>query len=219
LPISRPLELESFVIFGGRRWKVRNVDLTAKVIEVIPDKGGKPPEFDGLSGKVHDRVREEMRQVLTESALVPFLDQKAAVLLTEARENFMRLGLNTRIVIRAGGGVRLFSWKGDWVTDTLALALRHRGYKVENEGLCLNLRNVDENSVSDTLFDLSEDAFPTEAELASGVLNKVQEKWDWLLRDSLLSRNYASHNLDIPGAKRYFQELASQGAFKSYSQN
>ncbi len=78
---------------------------------------GKPPEFDGLSGKVHDRVREEMRQVLTESALVPFLDQEAAVLLAEARENFMRLGLNTRIVIRAGGGVRLFSWKGDWVTD------------------------------------------------------------------------------------------------------
>jgi ATP-dependent Lhr-like helicase len=216
LPISRPLEVESHVIFGGRRWKVRNVDLSAKVIEVIPDKGGKPPEFDGMGGKVHDRVRDEMRQILMESSSVPFLDKTATSLLAEARGNFMQLRLDSQTVIPAGGGVRLFPWKGDWVTDTLTLALRHRGYKVENEGLCLNLRNVDAASVYDTLFDLSEEAFPSETELAGEILNKVQEKWDWLLPGGLLSRNFASHNLDIPGAKKYFHELVSQGVFNSY---
>lgn len=100
--------------------------------------------------------------------------------------------------------------------DTLTLALERRGYKVENEGLCLKLREADADSVSDMLFDLSEGAFPTEEELAGGILNKVQEKWDWLLTDELLNRNYASHNLDIAGAKRYFSELVSQGAFRSY---
>lgn len=216
LPVSRPLELDSHVIFAGRRWKVRNVDLSAKVIEVAPDKGGKPPEFDGLGGKVHDRVREEMLQVLLEVAPVPFLDPQAATLLSEARENFQRMGLATQSVIPMGGGVRLFPWKGDWVMDTLSLALKHRGFNVENEGLCHKLRGAGPDAVSDMLFDLSEGAFPTEIELTDEILNKVQEKWDWLLPEALLSRNYASHNLDISGAKRYFSELVSQGAFESY---
>lgn len=216
LPVSKPLEPDSHVIFAGRRWRVRHVDLSAKVIEVVPDKGGKPPEFDGTGGKVHDQVREEMRQILLDDTPIPFLDQQAAALLSEARENFHRLGLDTQTVITAGGGVRIFPWKGDWVTDTLTLALERRGYKVENERLCLKLREADVDSVSDMLFDLSESAFPTEGELVSEILNKVQEKWDWLLTDELLSRNYASHNLDIAGAKRYFSELVSQGTFKSY---
>ena len=216
LPISRPLELDSHIIFAGRRWKVREVDLSAKVIEVIPDKGGKPPEFDGMGGKVHDRVREEMRQLLMEEALVLFLDHQAAALLSEARENFRRLGLDRQTVIPAGGGVRIFAWKGDWVMDALTLALKRRGYRTENEGLCLRVRSVESDTVSDILFDLSEGSFPTEVELADEVLNKVREKWDWLLPEGLLSRNYASHNLDISGAKRYLKELVSQGAFVSY---
>lgn len=216
LPVSKPLEPDSHVIFAGRRWRVRHIDPSAKVIEVVPDKGGKPPEFEGTGGKVHDRVREEMRQVLLGDTPIPFLDQQAAALLSEARENFHRFGLDAQAVIIAGGGVRIFPWKGDWVMDTLTLALERRGYKVENEGLCLKLREADLDSVSDMLFDLSEGAFPTEDELAGEILNKVQEKWDWLLTDELLSRNYVSHNLDIAGAKRYFSELVSQGAFKAY---
>lgn len=216
LPISKPLEPDSYVIFAGRRWRVRHVDLAAKVIEVVPDKGGTPPKFEGTGGKVHDKVREEMRNVLLENSLVPFLDPEATTILSEARENFRRLGLDAQNVLPAGGGVRIFPWKGDWVMDTLTLALEHRGCKVENEGLCLILRNADLDSVSDILFDLSEAAFPTEAELTGEIFNKVQEKWDWLLTDELLSRNYASHNLDIEGAKRYFSELVSQGAFGSY---
>lgn len=35
--------------------------------------------------------------------------------------------------------------------DTLTLALNSRGYKVENEGLCLKLREAELDSVSDTL--------------------------------------------------------------------
>jgi len=216
LPVSRPLELDSHVIFAGRRWKVCRVDLSAKVIEVVPDKGGKPPKFDGMGGKVHDQVREEMRQVLLEDASVPFLDQQAAALLAEARDNFRRLGLETQLVIPAGGGVRLFPWKGDWVLDTLMLVLKHRGYKPENEGLSILLRGANPDEVSDVLFDLSAGAFPEEVELTNEILNKVQEKWDWLLPEGLMARNYASHNLDISGTQRYLSELVSQGVFQSY---
>ncbi len=216
IPVSRPLEQGSYVIFAGRRWRVRHIDLEAKLIEVMPDKGGKPPSFDGMSSKVHDQVREEMRQVLAEEAPVSFLDQQAAALLAEARENFRRLRLADGMVLSSGDGLRLFPWKGDWVMDTLTLAMKQRGYKTENDGLCLRIQGMSEDTLSDLLFDMSEGAFPTEIELTETILNKLQEKWDWLLPDSLLSRNYASHNLDIPGAKRYLDELAKQQVFNAY---
>ncbi len=216
LPISKPLEPESHVIFAGRRWRVQHADLSAKIIEVVPDKGGKPPEFDSGGGKVHDRVREEMHRVLLRDDAVPFLDQQAAALLSEARENFRRLGLDTQLVFPAGGGVRIFPWKGDWVMDTLALAFERRGYKAENEGLCLKLQEGDLESIADTLFDFSEGAFPKEGELTDEIINKMQAKWDWLLTDELLSRNYASHNLDLLGARGYLNELIQQGIFDSY---
>jgi len=216
LPISRPLALDSYIIFAGRRWKVRRVDLAAKVIEVVPDKGGKPPEFDGLGNKVHDRVRAEMRLVLMETVQVPFLDQQATDLLTEARSNFVQLGLDKEFAIPAGGGVRLFPWKGDWVMDTLRLVLAHRGYKVENEGVSLIVRNASLDSLSDDIFDLAQGAFPSEEEITRGLLNKAQEKWDRLLPDTLLDRNYVSHNLDILGLKAYLKSLVDIGVFRTY---
>lgn len=216
LPVSRPLELNSFLIFAGRRWRVTQVDPADKVIEVVPDKGGKPPEFDGLGSKVHDRVREEMRRILLEHTPLPFIDQQASELLDEARRNFLQLQLDAKVVIQAGGHVRLFPWKGDWVMDTLRLALSLKGLKVINEGLCLLIREASVDRISDLLFDMTEGAFPGESELTEAVLNKLEAKWDWLLPKPMLAGNYASHHLDIPATQGYLQELINQGVFASY---
>lgn len=200
LPVAHPLEENSYVIFAGRRWQVLTVDVDKKVIEVIPNKGGRPPSFEGMGGKVHDRVREEMRQVLAEETLVPFLDVVAAKLLAEARENYRRLGLKQNYVLPSGGSVRIFLWKGDWVMDTVALALRHKGLNAENEGLCIHVKSGAVDLIADTLRDFSAGALPTAEELVVSVLNKVREKWDGLLPDRLLTQNFASHHLDIPSA-------------------
>lgn len=67
VPVSRPLTKDQPIIFGGRRWQVRDVDLQAKVIIVAAARGGAPPQFDGLGAMVHDTVREEMRAVLADT--------------------------------------------------------------------------------------------------------------------------------------------------------
>ncbi|ODB85678.1 DEAD/DEAH box helicase [Candidatus Thiodiazotropha endoloripes] len=216
LPITRPLELNSLLIFAGHRWRVIQIDPVAKDIEVLPDKGGKPPEFDGLGSKVHDRVREEMRQVLLEHHSLPFIDQTAGKLLDEARQSFLQLQLDHEVVIQNGGDVRLFTWKGDWVMDTLQLALSLKGLKVINEGLCLLIRETTVSQISDLLFDMSQGAFPSESELTKVVLNKHEAKWDWLLPESLLAKNYSSHNLNISATKQYLQQLIEQGIFAAY---
>jgi ATP-dependent Lhr-like helicase len=77
LPIDRPLEENSAIIFAGRRWRVVAVDEQRKVIEVRPSPGGRVPSFSGERGDVHDKIRQEMRVVYTANAMPPYLDATA----------------------------------------------------------------------------------------------------------------------------------------------
>ena len=127
LPVDRPLTPESFLIFAGRRWLVVECSEAEKLIQVVPARGGKLPLFDGMGGKVHDHVREEMRMVLSESESIAYLDPAAAAQLSEARGAYTQLALAARSIVAEGHTVRVFTWRGDWVNDTLALMLTANG--------------------------------------------------------------------------------------------
>lgn len=199
VPVSRPLEVGSYVIFAGRRWQVMGFHPTEKLIEVVPAKGGKVPLFEGMAGKVHDRVRAEMRAVLSDTAPVSFLDKQAAELLAEARSAYARLNLDNESVLQFGNEVRVFTWCGDWVNDTLALMLARRDVKATNEGLCLVAFNTDLDRLRDILFDIANDDPPKSEDFAQSVQNKAREKWDGLLTDELLCKSFASRELDVLG--------------------
>lgn len=209
VPVSRPLEVGSYVIFAGRRWQVMGFHLTEKLIEVVPAKGGKPPLFEGMAGKIHDRVRAEMRAVLSDAASVSFLDKQAAELLAEARSAYARLDLDTKSVFQFGNEVRVFTWRGDWVNDTLVLMLMRRGMKAANEGICLVVFDAEREGLRDVLYDIANDSPPRPEDLAQSIQNKVREKWDVLLTDELLCKSYASREIDVIGATTAAGEIAN----------
>ncbi|MGA2382567.1 MAG: DEAD/DEAH box helicase [Gemmatimonadales bacterium] len=201
LPLERPLAPESYLIFAGRRWRVVGCYPEDRLIDVVPARGGKLPLFDGLmGGKVHDRVRQEMRAVLAEPAVIPFLDASAMAQLSEARSSYQHLGLYRDAAIQRGTEVRLFTWQGDWVNDTLALMLTARKLRAANEGLSIMVLDAGVESVLDALFSIGHEPTPSGESLAAEVANKLKEKWDGLLPDSLLCKNYASSELEVPGA-------------------
>lgn len=201
LPLERPLVPDSYLIFAGRRWKVVGCYPEERLIDVVPAKGGKLPVFDGImGGKVHDRVRQEMRAVLAEPVTIPFLDATAMVQLGEARSAYQHCGLHRHAIIPLGTDVRLFTWQGDWVNDTLALMLMARKLITTNEGLSLSVLNATPDRVLEVLHDICSQPPPRPEALAATVENKLSEKWDGLLPDTLLCRNYASSALDVTGA-------------------
>ena len=63
LPIKSMLLPEQHIVFGGRRWKIEEIDVDKKTILVTPAKGGKPPKFGGDGMNVHDRIRQEMYEI------------------------------------------------------------------------------------------------------------------------------------------------------------
>ncbi|EJL6341462.1 hypothetical protein NMR33_001434 [Vibrio cholerae] len=52
------------IVFGGKRWKVNDIDSDKKTIYVERAKGGKPPKFGGSGMTIHDVVRQEMFHIL-----------------------------------------------------------------------------------------------------------------------------------------------------------
>ena len=201
LPLDRPMMPESFVIFAGRRWRVVDCDQAEKLIQVVPAAGGKEPLFDGMAGKVHDRVREEMRSILAGDTPIPFLDSAAMTQLVEARETFVAMELAHRVLVANGSECRLFTWRGDWVNDTLVLLLTTKGMRAVNEGMCLAILGMSETAVRDVIRELCAAPPQDSVALVENVQNKFLGKWDGLLPDELLARNYAASELDMEGAK------------------
>ncbi len=197
LPISRAVTLDSYLIFAGKRWRVEAVEEKQKVIIVLPDKGGKAPLFFGGGSRLHDKVREEMKEVLRSQGPISFLDKMAVDLLKEARFHYQQLGIDYSPILQMGKEVLLFPWKGDNVQDTLTLLFKERGLRATNEGVYISVEADSVNIIHDLLLDFSQGALPEEDKLAQLVENKQQEKWDWLLPEHLLGKNYASMYLEI----------------------
>lgn len=206
LPISRPLAPGSYLIFGGRRWRVLRCIAEEKLIEVEPARAGKIPKFDGSGGEVHDEVRAEMRRILDESTPLAFLDPAASAMLEEARGNYRRLRLNSQQVVQSGGQVRILTWRGDQVNDTLAVCLAGRELSASNEGLSVGVFHAEREQVIDALMGIGQMPPPLPEELATKAQNLIREKWDALLPEPLLRKAYGVRSFDTAGT----QELCAQ---------
>lgn len=202
IPVERPLTSGQRIIFGGRRWKVQDVDSRGKVIYANRDRGGAPPSFEGTSGAVHDRVREEMKLVLAGTEPIPFLDTKAAELLREARHWFIDAGLDQKQWFVDGRSILLLGWHGDAVHDALALLLTAHGIQASNEGSAIRGYSTDQQKATDVLAEIANGPVPTTADLKVRPDHVIREKWDWVLPDALRLRSYATAQLDLAGAQQ-----------------
>ena len=202
LPIERPLTPGQRIIFGGHRWKVQDIDTHGKVVYVVGDRGGVPPSFDGIGGTVHDRVRQEMNQVLAEVESVSFLDPKAAEFLEEARLWFKTAALEEKRWFIDGDSILLLGWHGDAVHDALALLLTARGMHASNEGAAVRVSSTDQQRLLRSLREIGNGPAPTIFDLKIKPEHTIREKWDWVLPEILRLRSFASSHLDLLGAQR-----------------
>jgi ATP-dependent helicase Lhr and Lhr-like helicase len=200
LPVSHPLTAGQGIIFGGQRWRVRDVDAEKKVAYVDPDKGGAPPAFDGAGIMVHDIVRQAMYRVLESSEPVGFLDPGGRKLLDEAREYFHAAHLAARALFTEGHDVIVATWSGDWVNDALVLLLRSLNLDAWHQGVAVGVRGTTVDRVTDALNEIAE----TKAEHFGAALDLIEnidnEKWDWALPEQARRAAFAASRLDLGGA-------------------
>lgn len=154
----------------------------------------------GISGLVHDRVRQEMFAVYSATDIPAFLDARVRELLAEGRAHFARYGLAECPLLAHGRETLLFGWRGDRVMDTLLVQLCARGLKVMRDGLALAVDGISPGGLAKHLRALVE-AGPADAfALAATVANKRERKHDRFLAEELLSMDYTTRSLDPQGA-------------------
>ena len=200
LPLSQPVEQGSYIIFAGKRWQVELLDVDKKVIQVVPASGGKLPKFDGGAGLVSTEVRQEMFNILNSALPIGFLDNRATSMLIEAREMFSKLQLRNQKYIEDGKNLKLLLWQGDRIMNTVTLIFKQEGLDAYNHGLHININNTSLSKLNEVIAAIVENQTINADDLVNAILNKHIEKWDYLLPDELLNRNFVSKNLDINGS-------------------
>lgn len=200
IPVDAPIVPGTLLIFAGRRWRVVAVDDRQKVIDLTRSAAGRPPHFAGAGAPVHDRVRDEMLAVYRGRDVPAFLDASAAELLSEGRENFQRLGLESTRLVPSATDTVVFPWAGDRVTGTIAAVLGAGGLEVANDGIALTVAGITPTELMAELVVLLAGGPPDPLELAAVVANKEAEQYDRYLGDELLDVGFAARSLDPVGA-------------------
>ena len=206
LPIDRPLEQNSALIFAGRRWRVVAVDEQRKVIEVRP-----PPEaaFRHSAESAAMFTTEFARRCarcIWEPRCPHIWMPRHAICLTEARTHFSQYGLECRSIVPAGAETVVFTWMGDRANDTLAIWLKYLGHIAQNEGAIVRVFAAEPDTMA-ALRRIASDPIPDPVALAAPVKNKISEKYDWLLDEPLMNAEYASRKLDVNGTLELVQTL------------
>lgn len=205
LPVGSPVVEGQHIVFGGRRWKIHEIDGEKSVIYVEATKGGKPPRFAGQGIFIHDRIRREMYRILcagdyrifSGDTAIDFLDDKAKSLFEEAHRSFTEMSLEKEWVIASGKKIYLFPWLGDKAAHTLGVMLLQSGFKVNVFAGVIEISDAEIGDVVNVCKSYAAGDTPTRESLAETVPNKFLDKYDDRLPEELLSYGYGMKVFDV----------------------
>lgn len=215
LPVDSLVVKDQNIVFGGRRWKVMDIDEKKKIIYVAATKGGNPPSFGGGGMSVHDVVRQEMLKIYTAgdyrieagSQKIDFLDSAAACMFHEGVDFFKRNKMKQYSIVQHGSYCYLLSWMGDKVVNTILILLVQHGFKANNMSGAIEIENSSREEILDFLDTISEDGIPSEIVLARKlkVEQKHVDKYDEFLPESLLTEGFGLRAFDCLGTKKWIE--------------
>ena len=213
VPVDSPLLPDQHIIFGGRRWKVTQIEVEKKVIYVEATKGGQPPQFSGGGMSVHDVVRQEMLAIYKEndyriaigSKRVDYADATARSLFAEGCNNFKRYNLQNSHFISDGQRSYVLPWMGDKVVNTITALLMRSSFKASSFAGVIEIEYASLSSVQHALKEMQLSGLPSASELAANVPEKYLDKYDDYLPESLLTKGYGAKAYDIEGTQIWLQ--------------
>jgi len=211
LPIDNVLAPGMLLIFSGRRWVVQEIHDREKVIVVKPAKAGVPPVFGGDPGDIHDKVIDRMFAVLEGGTQPAYMDAASLKMLAEARAHYDRLGFRATNIQALGERTSIIATRvGTVKTSTLALALRSKGFSVEQYDGFLLVEVGDETLDLRVL--LSDIRSGKPVDLFAGAGNLMSEKFHPYLSSALLVLDAETSRLSVQALPDVVAAIVRKGS-------
>lgn len=207
LPMNSPYKAGNLLIFGGRYWKVFEVDTDRREILVVKSRGGRAPIFGGDGAPQSYTVVSEMRRLYEDIAIPRYLDAQAIEFLHDARRSFATYNLHQRSVIPYADGFILFPWLGSPGQVALQLALTSNQIAATIRSVTIEIQRCEKRQLQNGLENIVNGASITPESLAMSMSEKTIDKFDHFLDDELQAKNFAGARLDISKLRIVAQRL------------
>ncbi len=208
IPLNQPLSVGDTFLFAGKGWEVVFFNEEKHQIYVKTYKQDTEPlVMDGNSGKIHDGVREKMRDLYISGEIPRYLNAKAKEHFKEGQEYFKRLNLDKNKYIVGLEGIYLFPWKGDKIMHTIVQILKKYGLNAKKQGSYILIPRISSLTFKDTVKEILKNKAPSEIELSNTISNLEYEKYDHFMSHELLCISYGFRNFDVKGTIEFFKEV------------
>lgn len=208
--IVKPPPVGDKIAIAGRVWLVEEVDHKKREVWCTLVKGNIPAYFGDVAGDIHTRILERMYIVLKEQKNYPYLMRHAVCRLKDARDSFLKSGMEKHPLIHLGGNMwALFPWLGSYAFLALERFLKIRCQKR------LGLKGLSPSRPYYLQFTMKvgEEAFyqitAEEAEKEFDPLELVYpkevpvfDKYDEYVPEELVRKGFALGVLDVGGMKK-----------------
>jgi ATP-dependent Lhr-like helicase len=210
IPVANGVVVGQRLLFGGRTWRIEQIDEDSKTIVVSASPGGKPPQFEGNGAGKHRVVVEAARELLAGTDVPIFLDAQATRLLAEGRTAYRRMDLASKNHFSQGAVLTLLTWRGSATNAALSYLLKREGFDSTADCFSLEVQcgSHGEDAVMEALGGITKRPRRTAQEILADVKGLAAEKWDWALEPGMLFDSFASLNLDIDDAYCWLAETS-----------
>ena len=184
------------LLLAGKRWQVREIVFSKKLVLVALSPGKKPTAFPGAAGEIHARVMHEMKTVLLNTDEPAYLDQNSNTLLRAARQMACIVSLDKTNVVFGRQSIQWFPWVGTRGLRTLALLAQAAKIAYETDKLSITYHLATPEEFYSHVREIS-NSRPDSVALASLMPNKAVEKYDDFVPEQLLDEANARTRLNV----------------------
>ena len=209
IPCNSSLKEGDNLLFGGKKWEIKNIDEELRIITVINStiKGSVPATSGGSN--IHTNIFQMMKTIYEDKEIPNFLDEKAKKLLFQARDIYETLNLQTQdCIFTSNDFIRWFPWVGTKTRTTIDLMIsQFTESEVEassddlslvlNKDAIIELKNYLLRKDFDEIYN---DLFNNLLINLDSVYLPNTGKWSWLLSPENKVRDFMMRQLNIPEA-------------------
>ena len=188
IPLKNIFREGDTILFSGKKWKVKNVDFSDKVLQVIPAKVGNPPKFLGTGGTNHKKVHQMMKSIYEGEEIYRYLTDSSSLFLESTRKTYKILSESDKF---------LPFFMGSGVCNVAAFILRTAGHDFEDLDFALYLNDLSKSDALDILKKYNDRTSINNLVSDVPIEELFFEKFDHLLPKSILRKSFINSLFDV----------------------